>query len=213
MKKIIVTLLLAFIPLSSLYAETYNWQGFYLGGSIGGAVNGDSDWKYSTGSEPTPNPVKTTGLVGGGALQYQYQIKNIVLGFEAKLLAADVKGNSTCPNTAWNCRVELSSLLYLGPKLGYAYENFQIYGTAGYAQARVKSIATTPGVESEIANKNNDGYGLGLGLDYAKNQNLIFGLQYLHVDLSRERFNVYNGANRDVDNTSDYILGNISYKF
>ena len=74
---------------------TYNWNGFYIGGHVG------YGWGHT--SENTFNPAGTlvdsvgfdsSGAFGGGQIGVNYMVTpNWVLGLEADISAADIKGS------------------------------------------------------------------------------------------------------------------------
>ena len=117
-----------------MVAPVYNWTGVYLGGSLGGAWASD-DWLFGTGVAPTtPN---SSSIIGGGFVGAQWQWSNIVLGVEANFLWDRLKSDGTCPNPAFTCRLEPNRYWTVGPRAGWAMNNWLVYGTGGYAQTHI----------------------------------------------------------------------------
>lgn len=88
----------------------YNWTGFYVGGNLGYGW-GDSSYSFSAdngagqgllntgisgGITPRAGSFRTTGIIGGGQLGYNWQFgKAWVAGIEADIAASRVGGNGS----------------------------------------------------------------------------------------------------------------------
>jgi opacity protein-like surface antigen len=88
----------------------YNWTGFYVGGNLGYGW-GDSSYSFSAdngagqgllntgisgGITPRAGSFRTTGIIGGGQLGYNWQFgKAWVAGIEADIAASSVGGNGS----------------------------------------------------------------------------------------------------------------------
>src|SRR5688572_16908268 len=102
----------------------YSWSGLYFGGSLGGAW-GDSSFVFANGNPADPNPVDLDGAFAGGLhLGLQHQWGNFVLGIETSWLLTDLSGTSTCFNPALSCSVETDWIWMVGPRIGYAANNW-----------------------------------------------------------------------------------------
>jgi outer membrane immunogenic protein len=77
----------------------YNWTGFYIGGNVGyswgnsSSTLGLSDATTGAGLSSTNTNFALDGIIGGGQIGYNYQIKNWVIGLEADIQASGEKGN------------------------------------------------------------------------------------------------------------------------
>jgi len=79
--------------------------------------------------------------------------------------------------------------LFLGaPNLGYAQDSWLIYGTAGYAYARLETEASaSAGVTSVNLSRDEtrSGWAVGGGIELAFARNWTARLEYLYIDLGR----------------------------
>jgi len=136
----------------------YNWTGFYIGGHIGGAFNGDNSLFGDNG--------RFLGGVQGG---YDYQFaQNWVVGIEAQY--------------SWMARTNTNALLPGGVlltnndrglgsvtgRLGYAWGPALLYAKGGYAFRDNDLNASFAGAPLAIATNGHrsDGYTVGAGLEY-----------------------------------------------
>jgi outer membrane immunogenic protein len=166
----------------------YNWSGLYFGGSLGGAW-GDSSFVFANGNPADPNPVDFDGSFAGGAhLGFQHQWGNFVLGVETSVLLTDLNGTSTCPNPAFACSVETDWIWMIGPRVGYAMNNWLFYGTGGYALGSLDSQTTTiaTGVQFDSGHERHGGWYLGGGIEWGITRNLSLGVEYKHIELDDE---------------------------
>src|SRR6266540_5499496 len=159
----------------------YNWSGFYIGGHIGG---GWADPRYT-------NLVNTTffgdlspgesfrhdasGILGGGQVGFNWQTGNIVFGLEASFSGADINGSHTntllnpfaLPDDRFNTRIRS---LFLGTgRVGFAWNNWLLYATGGYAGADVRaSVSDTGGLfnGSGATSKWLSGWTVGAGAEF-----------------------------------------------
>lgn len=217
MKKITLAMLLV-LHSSIVFADEYNWNGIYAGGSFG-AINGDNKWKFiDAGTEPSPNPIKSDGGALGGFIGYQKEFNRLVLGIEGQAYISNYKGTSSCPNNSFNCEVKNNNFWFIGPKVGYKADNILMYGLLGYTQARIKGYATllSDNSLSDVMTKDHHGLGVGLGIDFAYKEHMIFGLQYLHANLNTKLHDTqdYGGTNMyNLDENFNLITARIGYKF
>jgi outer membrane immunogenic protein len=86
------------------YVAAYNWTGFYVGGNIGYSW-GNSNSTLSLSDATTGAALDTAnanfaldGIIGGGQIGYNYQIKKWVFGLEA-----DIQGSSQGGSTNFIC--------------------------------------------------------------------------------------------------------------
>ncbi len=168
-----------------------NWTGFYVGGSVGGA-GGERDFVFDTaGTAPLPNP---HGFKGGaaGALFFggQYQWDKFVLGVEAGYNLLDLNNTDLCPNVAFNCRTSANQLWTVGPRLGFALDQFLIYGTGGYADTKTGYLAQAIATGATFDSAKNwvGGWFAGGGLEWiVPNTNgLILGVDYKHIQTDQQ---------------------------
>ncbi len=115
-----------------------------------------------------------SGFVYGGAIGYDKQFNNIVIGADAEVTAATTKDGG----------VKAARDLYVGGRIGYVIGGSTLlYGKAGYTNARI-NLGNDNGI-------NNDGYRLGAGVE--RNFGRFFGKveyrysRYEKIDLNRDQ--------------------------
>jgi outer membrane immunogenic protein len=193
------------------------FDGLYVGGSIGGAW-GESGWVYTTGGFPTtPNPFDIDGLVGGLHVGYQRQFGKLTAGIETSVMFSDnLGGSALCPNPVFICSTSTDWVWMLGPRLGYAMGNMQVYGTGGYALGRMRStsVDTTGVLATDLGGGRHDGWYLGGGVEWAIAPSLVFGVEYRRIELSDDvHFSSLAPAGaRAIDASIDTIQARLSLK-
>ncbi|TGQ79438.1 porin family protein, partial [Mesorhizobium sp. M2D.F.Ca.ET.206.01.1.1] len=74
----------------------HDWSGVYVGGHLGYGF-GSTDATYNLPNTPTIRGTQdydTDGFLGGVQIGYNYQVNSAVLGIEADISGADIKGHS-----------------------------------------------------------------------------------------------------------------------
>src|SRR6185312_11819263 len=136
-----------------------SWTGFYVGANAGGGWSShDVDYAANdaasallftpfTGGQPSPASFRSSGLLGGLQLGYNWQFAPTwVAGLEADFDFADVKGSGSSPATVAaghpvTATVEerITDFGTLRARLGYLpVNNLLIYVTGGLAYANVE---------------------------------------------------------------------------
>jgi len=182
----------------------FSWTGFYIGVNGGGAF-GTSNWD-STGS------FSTTGGLVGGTLGFNYQMGPAVLGAEADIDWASIKGTVTTVTCPGGCTTSDSWLGTARGRVGYSIERFLPYITGGAAFGNIN--ASAPGLAG--ASTTNIGWTVGAGLEFAFANHWSAKAEYLYVDLGK--FNCAAGcavgaATDNVSFTTNLIRGGINYRF
>lgn len=203
-------------------AAAYDWSGFYVGGNVGYGWGGNTDPRLSLvnpGDAGGITTFLTTGLPGFasgnafpnlnpngvfGGLQFGYdrQFGNWVLGAVTDIQAADFHAGrlvttsaaATFANVDESLSANLDWFGTLRGKLGYAVNDWLLYGTGGLAYGRTRAsigFACTPGGTgctdinmTGTAAETRLGWSAGAGVSKAFG-NWNVGLEYLHVDLGR----------------------------
>ncbi len=181
----------------------YNWTGFYAGIS-GGYGFGDSTW-----SSPVANP-KPTGYLIGGTVGYNWQSGALVYGLEGDWSWANITDSVTC-GVASTCETKNTWLATFRGRLGYAFDRWLPYITAGGAYGNVQANTTTAGVVTSASNAN-FGWTIGAGLEYAFAGNWSAKLEYLYVDLGSFNSGVAPATN-NVTLTENIIRAGLNYRF
>jgi outer membrane immunogenic protein len=184
--------------------QAYNWTGFYLGINGGGGW-GHSNWDTSAAS------IGVSGGVAGGTAGYNWQFGNAVLGLEADVDWANLKGTSSSALCPAGCTTSDTWLSTVRGRAGYAFGGVLPYITGGLAMGDIR--AATPGFAG--ASGTNAGWTVGGGIEFALPGNWTAKAEYLHVDLGS--FNC--GANCNglpTDNVSmhdNVVRAGVNYRF
>jgi outer membrane immunogenic protein len=128
-----------------------NWTGFYVG-----AMGGYAQENSSAGNE-------VSGGFAGGTLGYNWQTGNFVLGIEADAAWADVGVRVGNPAIA-AVETRIRDMGTVRGRVGYAFDQVLVYGTAGYAWAdnRITLSALNVSIaESQI----HSGWAAGAGVE------------------------------------------------
>jgi outer membrane immunogenic protein len=148
-------------------APVYSWNGFYVGGNIGGGWSdrnvsltpNDSDTADIIAVLPA-QPFKTNGVLGGVQLGYNWQFQpNWLLGFETDFDWSNLRGSSTVSGLFGGTETVTSTTSEhvnwfgtLRGRLGWLpWQNLLVYGTGGFAYGGVKHIGS-------IANSSSIGF-------------------------------------------------------
>lgn len=221
----------------------YNWTGFYIGahGGIGGGTFNHAfnytadpsreDWSYNDNEDIT-----AFGAFGGAQIGYNHQLNpNWVVGVEADISASGIKAKDSL-NFNWNNGEEIHSrevetkIDWFGTirgRLGYAMDNFLIYGTGGAAYGSVNTSASenhlwdfgADGSSNSFSNSETKfGWTAGAGFEYGLTENITLKTEYLYVDLGSidtSGFNAFKGdyGHTSVDTAFHALKTGLNYKF
>lgn len=208
------------------------WTGFYVGGQIGwGHAETETGPFFSTVGPFVAGVSGGTfsgdGIAGGGHVGANYQFpNNVVVGIEADINGtnADHSGSFLAlgipPGLPFT---ESNSIDYYGTvraRLGIASGQWLVYGTGGWAWARMNSTITSPGQFSGPFTTSNtqtlDGWVAGVGINYMYTPNWIIGVEYKHLDFGSATYTyVFPLAPVTASNTLtiDEVTVRASYKF
>ena len=184
------------------YAAQYNWTGFYLGINGGGAW-GNSQWDGL-------NKFDLSGGMIGGTIGYNWQVGQIVVGAEGDIDWSGVKGNTGVLCGA-SCETRNKWLATIRGRLGYAFDRFLPYITAGLAAGDIN--ATRPGFPG--GSSSNAGWTVGAGLEFGIASNVSVKAEYLYVDLGDFNcgFNCGLAANGNVSYDANVFRGGLNIRF
>jgi outer membrane protein OmpA-like peptidoglycan-associated protein len=212
-------------PAEAQAPPTVSWGGPYVGLSLGG------EWGQLPGSvtvAPTPagavagSPAvagstrhltgQTNGAItGGGQAGYNYQIDNFVLGVEGDIKGGGISTRTGAPlggaagiAPGSNFKAASDWDTSVRARVGYAWNNFLIYGTGGIAftDANLKAnfASTTapngtalPG-RSASGSTTLTGPTYGGGVEYAFAPNISVGAEYRYTDYGRDTVSLGNVA-------------------
>jgi outer membrane immunogenic protein len=200
---------------------TVNWTGPYVGATLGG------DWGQLPGSvsvAPTaagavPGSAAVPGstrhlygstnaaVSGGGQAGYNYQINNFVLGVEGDIKGGGLSTTTSVPpggltNFAPGSNFKASSdwNASIRGRVGYAWNQFLVYGTGGvaFANANLKANFASgtaaggtvlPG-SSTSQSTTLMGPTVGGGVEYAVTPNISVAGEYRYTDYGSDTFNL-----------------------
>jgi outer membrane immunogenic protein len=155
----------------------YNWTGLYVGGVVG---YGWGTNKHCDAGGCTLD-FDVDGWNAGATIGYNWQWANWVLGIEGDGSWANIKGStpdSGCGGSGTTCDTKIKSFETIRGRVGYAFDRFLPYVTAGVAFTQLEASAFNP-VVSRSTTKSS--FTVGAGLEYAFLPNWSAKLEYLYV--------------------------------
>jgi outer membrane immunogenic protein len=187
----------AYTPAPAPMRAFYDWTGFYVGGNLGGGwANVRTDFGAGGATFATGND-SLSGVLGGLQLGYNWQTGPAVFGLEADFQYSGVSGQldaPTCPAAVCGVATTASikhKLPWFGTvrgRVGYAQDTWMIYGTGGWAYARLDTDASaTAGAVSATLSRseNRSGWVLGGGIEVAFSRSWTAKAEYLYMDYGR----------------------------
>jgi outer membrane immunogenic protein len=162
-----------------------DWSGHYAGLLAG--------YGWGTGT------IDNDGWIGGAFVGTNIQVRpHLVVGVEGDIAATSKSGSlgGTTVKNPWNGTVR--------GRIGYATQNWLIYGTGGVAFGAVR--ATTGGVTET---DNRVGWTAGAGVERKITEKVTARLEYRHTDLGTASF----GSNPSIRAKSDDVLVGIAFRF
>jgi outer membrane immunogenic protein len=179
-------------------APAFDWTGFYLGVHAGAAIVDGKLYDASNEFSDT-----TTGFIGGVQAGYNWQFDSLVIGAQTDFAYTSAKFSDDLVDA----EAKLEWLGTTTARVGYAVDNFLLYGKGGVAYGQSK-------VQGNILNVDDSkwhvGWTLGAGAEYAFTQNITGLLEYNYVDLGSEDY--FDGA-ISTDLSTHVIKAGLNYKF
>ena len=201
------------MPKAPVFVPFFSWNGFYLGLNAGYGF-GTSNWT-STVTGVTTGDFDINGPVVGGTIGYNWQFSSAVFGLEGDIAWSNIKGSAPCVGLL-TCETSNSWLGTARARIGYAFDRFLPYVTAGAAFGEIKgkaSITGTP-VFVDVISKTQTGWTAGGGLEYAFLHNWTAKIEYLYVDLGSVECPAANCLTTvDIDFRTHLVRGGVNYKF
>jgi outer membrane immunogenic protein len=193
-------------------APVTNWSGLYVGGNLGyGWGSGNTDFSFlpspaEFGLNNTTLGARSSGVIGGAQLGYNWQIGSVVTGVEADIQGSGIKGSARAPAIPTIVLLESSlssehKLSWFGTvrgRLGVTVTpELLLYGTGGLAYGRVDASANwfepfeVGGLHFQAqapasVSKTKVGWTAGAGAEWMFARNWSAKLEYLYVDLGSE---------------------------
>lgn len=219
------------------------WDGFYLGVQVGGGWATDKISESTTLVPPLTGSasLSESGIIGGVHAGYNWQFGSMVYGLEGDFEGTSLSKSSNCltqdagvgnvaPGACFPTALDYSyrtALPWQGSargRLGYAFDNFLVYGTGGVAVADIstrytQSFPAAAGMGSQSFDQAAVGFTVGGGVEYAINANWSARAEYRFSDFGKVS-NPISSAGLFWNNYSDRhsvtenaVLFGISYKF
>lgn len=246
----LVLIILLTLSASVLADNNSDWNGFYGGVNIGYSnMNSESNYQhvsshpgdvYSFGTPSNTNynaqyKNDNSFVVSGIKLGYAKEVKSLILGlaFDAKLrknfneTSNDVIGDY---GDFLNLKVKERDNFDFKFTVGKVFGNFLPYVAAGIAQARIdtsvsQSTVCCGGIQETASfsnSKNELGYLLGFGANYALNGHWFINAEYSYLNFGNAKLNSNNSnpgayyfpaTSSKTEITSNNIQLGINYKF
>lgn len=184
MKRWILGVAFAAIATTAFADPMMNWTGFYAGGLL---TYGDGNAKHCDSSAPctgapgTDAPISFNGWMGGVTLGYNWQVTNWVLGVEGDWSWGHIDARTPAVVNGFGCSgactTDIKSLGTIRGRIGYAFNNFLPYLTAGVGFSDIHaSLGTSEGSAVKPS------FVWGGGLEYAFASQWTMKIEYLRVE-------------------------------
>jgi len=205
------------------------WAGLYVGGTVGfgtGDTSGKLDIDVAgvgAGGQQLIDAIEdllatdydVDGAVYGALIGYNWQRGSLVYGVEAAINGSAMDGSTDCGFIGLaDCERNLSYYGTAVGRVGYAMQNILLYGFGGLAWGEVETDVSIAGFDLDALSEDTThvGWTAGVGLDFALTRNIIAGVQYEHVDLGEESYEVFSGPIVDIDNNVDMDFDVVKFR-
>ena len=188
----------AFPKKASAAVSFLNWTGFYAGGHLGYARGSSSD---SLANLFPNGPEKTLGAMFGG-VQVGYnrlERSGFLLGIEGDLSFPNFLSADDVVRSKYTAQGILAEKVdYIGRlrgRIGYAFSNWLIYGTGGFAWSQARFIETSDLTgDEDKALRMRGGWVAGAGAEVAIAPDWSVRLEYLYDNFGRAAVTMPSGA-------------------
>ncbi len=155
-----------------------SWDGFFLGGFVGGSRNNNIITDVSGFSNNAPGTdisYDGSGWIGGVLVGYNRQFDSLVLGVEADFTFGDLDSRTRLVDNISldeSATTNYDFITTIRARVGFAFDEFHIFATGGLAIADVENrlIDTDVGVfdpaDSFTRNDTKLGYAVGGGVEW-----------------------------------------------
>lgn len=175
-----------------------NWSGFYAGGHLGYGRGHSND---SFADPVIAGPNKALGsLFGGVQLGYNHVLNSgMLLGVEGDLSFPNFLSADDVVRSRYTAQGLLAEKIdYVGRlrgRLGYAFDNWLVYGTGGFAWSHARFIETNDltGDEDKVL-RTRTGWVVGAGAEVAIAPDWSTRLEYLYDGFGRAAATMPSGA-------------------
>jgi len=156
------------------------WTGFYIGGHVGGA-GGTFTNSFGTAIGPADS---SGGYIAGGQLGFNWQTGSLVLGLEGDLSGINIRASTPAIGD-----FKEKSMETVRGRIGYAFDRWLPYLTAGVAFTQVSTSVTGGGSASGTAT----GFAGGGGIEYMLTPNWTVAGEALYVNVPKQTYTMTGG--------------------
>ncbi|GGH23536.1 outer membrane immunogenic protein [Cribrihabitans marinus] len=203
----------------------HDWSGFYAGGSIGYAFNGDDDVGHrAPGGRtlPSPGSLELNGATYGLHLGWRWQrqvpttLRQFVYGIELGYETGEI--SDSLSDGTYTASSELDDVLSLRLKSGITDKSNRMlfYGSVAYVRASARyALSGTAGGDTIGIDQgfDTDGYALGLGVDYLLTERLVLGVGLEYANLTSQVLSDAGGSSTKVTPQFTTFRLGLSYRF
>lgn len=187
------------------YGYDSGWTGQYLGVTAGG--------QRTRIDIPNNGVLEGYNLIGGVFAGVNFQEENgLVLGAEADAEYVGFDQTVACGNPTWSCRGYVSVQGSLRARLGYSFDDFLVYATAGLAAAHVGGSTTSPTDVVYPDSHIRVGWTVGAGAEFAFSDAWFARAEYRYTDLGSRDMS-FDVAYPGVGATSHAVKAGLGYRF
>lgn len=166
-------------PMAQVPAPIYNWTGFYIGGHVGGAFNGNNSLSSDDGR-----------FIGGGQAGFDYQFAtNWVMGVEGKFTFGERNTYGATFPGGFTVSDRNSDLTSVTGRLGYTWGPTLLYAKGGIGFRGSDNVNVTDSVlGTPVAftdSRHDTGYTVGGGLEYMFTRNWSGRIEYQYYNFGR----------------------------
>ena len=197
----------------------YNWNGFYIGANVGIGI-GSKDWNFVNVPAGARIEHDVTGPLAGGQVGFNFQTGAWVFGVEGMFDWANLKGDSACPNAAFNCVSKVRSLASATGRIGYAWGPALIYakGGAAWASDRYRTEIAATRLEFDFASETRTGWTAGGGIEYGFGPNWSLRFAYDYYDFGTRRVDFFGSTGvfsdtREIEQHFHTVTAGVNYRF
>ena len=172
------------IPAPPAAPAPYSWTGLYIGLNAGYASAKVTN-TVSGGGLDGSGSVNMPGGIGGAQIGYNYQIGPMVLGFEADFDGTMATKSSATIATVAGMMLGTDQIPWIGTlrgRVGYAFDRFLVYATAGGAAGQLVSTVNVGAIGSANTTDTHGAWTAGGGLEAAITNDLTARVEYLYID-------------------------------
>jgi outer membrane immunogenic protein len=202
-------------PGQQYYEPVYNWDGWYVGGFLGG---GHGLWTIDFFRNNNHGHAEHTadGVAFGAMAGYNYQLtKNVVLGVEADIGYFAAKNTTEVFDNDHTLQ-QYGAIGSLRGRVGYAFNRLMFYGTAGLAFAEFNENiqkGRNAGEQVVWENQFRTGFVVGGGIDYAFTNRIVGRVEYLYNNFGTVTLFNADGNQANFKNEIHILRVGATYRF